>query len=163
MGSCFGKVLPEIFAAAPDKKLKSDLIRLFTTSYRESNAGRAAEYLQCLRNNLQHTLITEVCVLDENCGWLPTHDRIRVRTVKSRPTYADFFQWINQLCTPQDISIIANSDIYFDETLSLLTRGLRRTPAPHCPAGMCCPPGPASCSIAMTVRMSGHFWDRSAP
>jgi len=118
-------VLPETFAAAPDKKLKSDLIRLFTTSYRESNAGRGAEYLQCLRNNLQHTLIHEVCVLDENCGWLPTHDKIRVRTVKSRPTYADFFQWINQLCTPQDISIIANSDIYFDETLSLLTRGLR--------------------------------------
>ena len=101
------------------------MIRLFTTSYREPNAGRTAEYLQCLWKNLQHPLIDEVCVLDENCGWLPTHDRIRTRSIKSRPTYADFFQWVNQLSAPHDVSIIANSDIYFDETLSLLTRGLR--------------------------------------
>lgn len=100
------------------------MIRFFTTSYYEPNAVRAAEYQQCLSNNLQHPLIDEVCVLDESCGWLPAHARIRVRTITGRPRYADFFKWANELATAQDISIIGNSDIYFDDTLRLLSRGL---------------------------------------
>ncbi|MCK9557032.1 MAG: hypothetical protein M0R50_03195 [Candidatus Cloacimonetes bacterium] len=39
----------------------------------------------------------------------------------NRPTFKLFFELINGYCTSQtDISIISNSDIYFDETLELI-------------------------------------------
>lgn len=38
-----------------------------------------------------------------------------------RPTFRNFFELVNQaVVTPTDISIVANSDIVFDDTLSLL-------------------------------------------
>lgn len=102
------------------------MIRLFTTSYKEPDDRRTAEYLQCLKNNLQNSLIDEICVLDEDSGVLPVHQKVRTRSVSRRPTYHEFFQWINQLAAPSDISIIANSDIYFDQTLKLLRSTLQR-------------------------------------
>lgn len=103
------------------------VIRLFTTSYHEPLAARSAEYRECLQKNLQNPLIDQICVLDEHSGCLPVHHRIKVRSVQSRPTYADFFEWVNQLAGPQDVSLIANSDIHFDASLRLLARAL--TPA----------------------------------
>ena len=96
------------------------MIRLFTTWYRETREDRYAEYLRCLRQNLACPAIGQVCVFDECSGNLPQDSRILARTVQRRPTYNDFFAWINELSAPTDLAVIANTDICFDQSLVCL-------------------------------------------
>lgn len=94
------------------------MIRLFTTWYEEKNPNRRAEYAECLRANLNHSDIAQVCVIAEHP--LPadaTSQKLKVSRTSRRPAYDDFIRWINELAAKDDISIIANTDIYFDESL----------------------------------------------
>ncbi|MEO8576925.1 MAG: hypothetical protein ABI556_09505 [Gemmatimonadales bacterium] len=94
------------------------MIRLFTTWYEETNTNRRAEYAECLRANLNHPGIAEVCVIAEHP--LPadaTSSKLKVVTTTHRPAYDDFIRWINEVAAENDVSIIANTDIYFDESL----------------------------------------------
>lgn len=96
------------------------MLRLFTTLYLERHPARMAEYLECLRRNLECGEIAEICLLVEGDGVeLPGSPKIRVRTIQSRPTYANYFSWINELAGADDISIVANSDMWFDGHLRL--------------------------------------------
>jgi hypothetical protein len=97
------------------------MLRLFTTLYREPDPTRRAEYAECLTRNLGCPAIDEVCFLIEGAGLeLPDSPAIRIRGIKKRPTYDDFFCWINELAQADDVSIIANADIFFDQSLSLI-------------------------------------------
>ncbi len=99
--------------------------RLFTTWYDEADSRRRAEYVQCLNANLAHASIGEVCVLaegGEDC--LPVSTKLSMRPVASRPTYDQFFSWITELSQPDDVAIIANTDIHFDATLDAALRSI---------------------------------------
>lgn len=98
------------------------MIRLFTTAYPEADPGRGAEYRECLVRNLACGELDEVCIFAEGGvgASLPPHPKLRLREVPSRPSYEDFFQWIGKCAGPEDVSIIANSDIYFDEGLRMV-------------------------------------------
>lgn len=96
------------------------IIRLLTTFYLETREDRRSEYLHCLQSNLQCRAIHKIMVLDENSRELFADNKISVRSIDRRPAYDDFFNWINEVVSEGDISIIANSDICFDESLSLL-------------------------------------------
>ena len=45
---------------------------------------------------------------------LPKDRRLTYELIDHRPTYADFFAAINKLAAETDVSIVANSDIWFD-------------------------------------------------
>jgi hypothetical protein len=62
-------------------------------------------------------------VFDES-ACLPATERVAIRRISRRPRYKDFFDWINEVAAPTDFSIIANTDICFDESLQLLPRML---------------------------------------
>jgi hypothetical protein len=95
------------------------MLRLFTTFYKESRAARAAEYRFCLERNLA-SCIDQVCILTEaQSPGLPESKKIRVRQIDRRPTYDDFFRWINELAQPEDFSLISNSDIWFDDSIGV--------------------------------------------
>ena len=97
------------------------MVRLFSTAYPEKNPERRAEYAECLRRNLANPHLGEVCLLVEGPGDdLPAHPKLRVRPVTRRPRYDDFFAWIDDVAGPEDLSIIANTDIWFDEGLGQL-------------------------------------------
>ena len=97
------------------------MIRLFTTVYPETNPARRAEYEECLRRNLACAELDEVCVLAEGDGIrLPPSPKLRERRILKRPSYDDFFSWINEVAGPDDVSIIANTDIYFDSNIRAL-------------------------------------------
>lgn len=99
------------------------MIRLFTTVYPEINEKRKNEYRQCLEWNLACDFIAEICILSEGGeDILPDSRKIKIRRVSHRPTYADYFTWISGSAGDDDISIIANTDIYFDDQLSLFTQ-----------------------------------------
>jgi hypothetical protein len=52
--------------------------------------------------------------------------RLVVIGARGRPTYADFFSFANDRVTSaQDISVVANSDIFFDQSLAGLGRVMR--------------------------------------
>ena len=94
------------------------MLRLFTTLYPEKNAARMAEYQECLRRNLGAALVQEVCVLSENAeAHLPSHAKLRVRKVTHRPLYDELFAWVNELAEAADLSVLTNTDVWFDEGL----------------------------------------------
>ena len=72
-----------------------------------------------MRRNLACEAIDAVCVFDEGSEDLPHgNSKLFSRRVTRRPTYAEYFDWINELAGPDDISLLANADIYFDEQIS---------------------------------------------
>jgi hypothetical protein len=67
-------------------------------------------------------LIDRVFILNED-GVLPDDisQSRKITTISSpRPTYNDFFNLINQNTEAETISILANTDIYFDESVRIL-------------------------------------------
>ncbi len=80
------------------------MIRLFYNYYEDKNPVRKREIDFCLQRNLNNKLITTVIIESA-----------------SKPTYEFFFEQINKITGPDDINIICNSDIFFDETISLVS------------------------------------------
>jgi hypothetical protein len=96
------------------------MLRLFSTTFPEKNPARRAEYDECLRRNLACAEIDEVCLLAEGDGIaLPESPKLRAQRISKRPHYSDYFEWIEKLAQPSDVSVIANADIYFDRQLAL--------------------------------------------
>lgn len=97
------------------------VVRLFTTAFPESRPDRRAEYAQCLLRNIACTAIDEICVLVEGpVDFLPRSDKLRTKATERRPTYQDYFDWIDTVAGDGDVSIVANADIFFDESAGIL-------------------------------------------
>jgi len=95
------------------------VIRLFTTVYSETDEKRRSEYRKCFELNSACKFIDEIRVLSEGGEEaLPQSKKIHVRQVSQRPTYQRYFDWITELAADSDITIIANSDIFFDPQLA---------------------------------------------
>lgn len=77
-------------------------MRLFYNHYEETNPDRKKEIDFCLQRNQNNPLFELVLVKSE-----------------SRPSYQFFFDQINQVAGPDDISVFCNTDIFFDETIAL--------------------------------------------
>jgi hypothetical protein len=104
------------------------VIRLFLSVYGEQCATRQCEYLKCLKLNLQNPCIDQVCIFNDGFGnHLPDHRKIVSRAIVGRPTYRNYLNWIADLPGDQSFSVIANSDIYFNESLVALAAALDST------------------------------------
>jgi hypothetical protein len=101
------------------------MLRLFTTLYPEQNLERLAEYVECLQRNLSCAHIDELCLLVEGEGTeVPESPKIRVCKIGARPTYEDFFKWIDEVAGPEDVSVVANTDIWLDGSIGAAIRKL---------------------------------------
>lgn len=103
--------------------------------YRDPEPNRMRELLTCLDRNLGNSLIDEVHVFTEDrCLGVPTatrrqqlvqehpsltHPKVRLVDHRRRVSYRDFFDRANQKLLGRRV-IIANADIYFDESLAHL-------------------------------------------
>lgn len=65
--------------------------------------------------------ISSIHILDESTTQACEDSKIFRRPITCRPTYADFFKWVNELAAEGDYSIIANTDIAFDESIRILS------------------------------------------
>lgn len=96
---------------------------LYTTYYVASDERRNEENAICLKNNIAHPLITKIYLFLQNDD-APDYAQVpKVETVQlgKRPEFADFFAHSNaDSATKGKRKVIANSDIYFTDTLSLL-------------------------------------------
>lgn len=99
------------------------MISVYTTFYHEHDTDRREEYLSCMRLNLDCKAVGRVFVINENGNLSEFKStKLSVIPMESRPTYKDLFYMINQTVDDSDISIIANTDIYFDHNISALNR-----------------------------------------
>lgn len=108
---------------------------LFICLYNEKHNERQEEYLECLTKNLRHQLIKKIHILYDTSKntnlktFLPKIidtaiqigmlAKLEITSIDHRQTYGDIFKVANQ-CYPNQQIILANADIYFNETLKLL-------------------------------------------
>jgi hypothetical protein len=103
------------------------MIRLFTSAFEPDNTQRRSEYRLSLERNLANPFVTEVYLLVEgNVADLPRSPKLRVRNIEQRPHYNNFFAWINETAALEDVSLVANADIWADSSIGVLEESLRR-------------------------------------
>src|SRR4051812_49049754 len=95
-------------------------MNLFVNYYRDPKPERQKEIDTCLQKNVEaarfkiHVLRERGVELPEFAGSVVVHD------CASRPTFADFFQYIASVTGGGEVNVIANADVYFDESLGLV-------------------------------------------
>jgi hypothetical protein len=96
--------------------------------YIDASAARTAEFIECVRRNASNEQIDQLTVFLEDSLSLvdarsrfPTlaHPKVQLIAHGRRLTYADLFEHANRYLNGAGV-IIANGDIFFDETLALL-------------------------------------------
>jgi hypothetical protein len=96
------------------------MVNLYTSFYQDKDAKRQKELLYCLNQNILNPLIDNIFLIVEGEVKLPVSGKLIIVNAE-RPTYRNFFDLVNDTVTSaNDISIVANSDIYFNDTLAQL-------------------------------------------
>ena len=108
------KETPRLSAATPRA------INLFLPYYTPKDRDRADELRHCLERNLDSGLFARIILLVDDDTAAPRKDRrLSLLRLDRRPTYLDWVQE-SRRCCPGQISVLANSDIYFDNSIGLL-------------------------------------------
>lgn len=103
-------------------------LHLFTPYYTPKDSIRAEELNYCLKKNLGSDLFTSITLMIDDDTEPPEVDRrLSVLRVTDRPTYLDWVRESRRRCSGQ-ISILANSDIYFDNSLGRLLELFKSNP-----------------------------------
>ena len=100
-------------------------INLYTTFYRPKNTLRFEELKTALHNNLELPSFDRVVVLLEDKTELPAgeaQENLELHQVNGVPSFNDFLGVVNSRTGDSDRNIIANTDIYFDESIERLRR-----------------------------------------
>ena len=127
-------------------------VNLFIGFYNDKDSNRQLENDFCLLKNIANPLIDNIYVLLDNdktilpgflsdaatlapiqLPWSLTNqsmnetvsNKLHVKNVAKRPTFRDFFQVMNSVSQRNDVNIIANCDIFFDDTLQLVKDKLK--------------------------------------
>lgn len=100
------------------------MINLYTSFYIDKNPDRQKELEDCLMMNIKCEYIDHIYVITDGTveSDLLLDDKVTEYSYKYRPTYNTFFEVIRMTSKPDDWNIIANTDIYFDNTLELLDK-----------------------------------------
>jgi hypothetical protein len=105
----------------------NDEIVVFTPYFAARTPERQAELDHCLAKNLDCDAIHRLVLLIDDGHEPPLrHPKLVTRRIGARPTYRQWIEFGRELC-PGRISILANSDIYFDDSLRLVRETLNGT------------------------------------
>ena len=92
-------------------------ITVFTPYFAARTPERQAELDLCLHMNLQCDAVTRLVLLVDDGHQPPmTHPKLTVRPMPARPSYLQWIELSREL-PPGGVSILANTDIYFDDSL----------------------------------------------
>ena len=90
---------------------------LFISLYPEKNIQRLNELKTCLEKNSK--VFDQIYILLEKADEFILdgfeHKNIQWLPITVRPTFQSFFNAINNLSANDDINVISNSDIYFED------------------------------------------------
>jgi len=98
-------------------------ITLFQQFYISTNAGRQKEIIECLNRNQNNKCITKICLLNERLYSLEelglfSLDKIQQIVISKRLRFSHVFEAAQD--NEQGWNVLANADIFFDDTLSNL-------------------------------------------
>jgi hypothetical protein len=79
---------------------------------------RAREIWTCLEKNLACPYIDFIVLLNESDEELPVSEKLIVRNIGERLTYAHVLRYIQSELPDNAVAVFSNSDIWFDSTLS---------------------------------------------
>jgi hypothetical protein len=101
---------------------QTEMFNLFLPYYRAEDPSRQSEINYCLAKNIENTHIKNLIVLIDDDLELPYFDnKIQIVRLKNRPTYKDWLE-ITTKNKLDGYSVLANSDIYFDDTIQLMRK-----------------------------------------
>jgi hypothetical protein len=103
------------------------MFEIITTYYKAIEPEREEENIQCLINNLKHPLITGVHLFLQSKEFpnVTQNDKLTYVEHGRRPSFSELFGYGNTLGA-NTIKVVANSDIYFDDTLRLVGKALKK-------------------------------------
>lgn len=90
------------------------MVNLFINYYIDKNPERRSELMTCFIKNGLCKAIDKTFVIAANKEEITGKALVWVYKDR-RPTFGDFFKLINSVSGEDDLNIIANTDIYFDE------------------------------------------------
>ena len=96
------------------------MFNLYTSYFHDSDPRRQQELNTCLQKNIDNKLINKIyLLLDQPLTTSETKysDKIVPIYLRSRPLYNTIFDLMRTHQNDEDFGAIANSDIYFDETI----------------------------------------------
>jgi len=94
-------------------------MNLFINYYLDARPERQKEFDDCLRRNIESKLF-KLHILKERDVSLPSFAKGATQLeCGQRPIYSDFFSCVTRFSGEDDINIISNSDIYFDDSARL--------------------------------------------
>jgi len=97
--------------------MKNTKINLYINYFRHNNEQRQKEIDYCLQKNINNKYIDKIYILSKENYEIFHNDKIKIIPIEKRPSYNYFFKTINKISQNDNINIIANLDIYFDETI----------------------------------------------
>lgn len=95
-------------------------MNLLIEYFKTSDYQRHSEYLTCIHENLENEYINKIYVFISDDSKLNFQSpKIEIVQMTERPTYKDLFEFCNKNLK-NEICIVANADIIFDDTISNL-------------------------------------------
>lgn len=95
-------------------------MKLIIEYFKSTNQNRDVEYRSCINENIKNNLIEKIYVFISDDSILDIKsDKIEIVKIDNRPTFHFLFEWCNSNL-PEEICIIANTDIFFDSTIEHL-------------------------------------------
>lgn len=95
-------------------------VSLVAPYFKANDRRRQRELDECLARNIENSLIDRIILLIDDGARVPCRSgKVEVRYLTRRPTYRDWLDVIEETDL-RDPVLLANSDIYFDETVGLL-------------------------------------------
>lgn len=95
-------------------------MNLLIEYFKSPDYQRHSEYLTCIHENLENELIDKIYIFISDDSKLNfSSNKIKVIKGTVRPTYRDLFEFCNTNLK-DEICIISNGDIIFDDSLSIL-------------------------------------------
>jgi hypothetical protein len=97
-------------------------MHLFTSFCKSNSESRNVEYIECLKRNNDNRYIKSITVFseDKDIEQLIEFNKINFVRIDSRPTFRFIIDYINNNIDKNEIVLISNSDIYFDESLQFV-------------------------------------------
>ncbi|MEQ5806377.1 exostosin family protein [Alteromonas sp. NFXS44] len=101
------------------------MINVFFPYYQCGDSARQREIDLCLKENGENPFIDNLIVVIDDGSEVPLHtSNMRVIYVNERMTYALWIDMTNEYCD-HGVSVLCNSDIYFDDSILKLRQVLR--------------------------------------
>jgi hypothetical protein len=101
------------------------MFHLITTYFKSKEPEREAENLECLIENIKNPLIDVIHLFLQGDEYPNIEMGSKLKLIKhgKRPNFSELFTYSNNL---NGIKIVANSDIYFNETLKKSVEALKK-------------------------------------